>query len=492
MAHVRRKDTGKPGNKGLFDHSRDLPTTTKLVNMRPLVPMTPACERLVEDITAAGGRPYLVGGCVRDALWGHEHIKDVDIEVFGLDAETLASTLATHGRVDETGKSFAVFKVGVGDEDFDVSLPRTERKTGSGHRGFEVTPDPWASTQAAAARRDFTINSIMYDPQVNTLVDHYGGAEDLANGVLRHTSEAFAEDPLRVLRGVQLAGRFGLTMHPETVALCQKLSDEFGTLPKERVWEEFSKLTSRGTHISNALNVLADTGWEKHLPEIAALHHIEQSPKWHPEGNVHVHTGMAADAAARLAREAGLSPQETSTIVLAAMCHDFGKATHTQHVTNDDGETRITSHGHAEAGVWPAIYFLNRIGAPRAVVEKVSALTEHHMFSSSLSGEPNARVIRRFIRRLEPATLDEWMLVHRADRLGRGSASADPDLSRWVEIAEAEKNRMKPVLTGHHLIARGMTPGPEFKVILSKALDAQDSGEFDDENGALEWLERNL
>lgn len=158
----------------------------------------------------------LVGGWVRDTLLGIGS-KDIDIEVYGIaDPDVLAAALSVIGPVTEAGRKFGVFKVRSGDAEIDVSLPRREVKVGAGHRGFTVIPASDLGFAEALSRRDFTINALMADPLTGEITDCHGGVADLRAGVLRHTSPAFAEDALRVLRGVQFAARFGFTMTPGT------------------------------------------------------------------------------------------------------------------------------------------------------------------------------------------------------------------------------------------------------------------------------------
>ena len=186
----------------------------------------PPLVAALKTLRSAGGRPHLTGGCVRDWQWGLEP-KDFDIEVFGLDYESMGRALAPFGPTDLVGRSFGVLKLRLDGLEYDFSLPRRESKTGAGHRGFVIAPDPSLTEAEAAARRDFTINSLAYDPLTDRLIDPHGGVADLKKKILRHTSEAFAEDPLRVLRAMQLAARFDLTMVPETVALCRSIRDSF-------------------------------------------------------------------------------------------------------------------------------------------------------------------------------------------------------------------------------------------------------------------------
>lgn len=182
-------------------------------------PSIPGELRAMLDAVRRVGRPRLVGGGVRDWLLGLTS-EDFDIEVGGIDFEKLQRALAPFGATDVVGRSFGVIKVrgATSGVVYDFSLPRRESKTGAGHRGFAVAPDPLLSDAEAAARRDFTINAIAYDPFSGEVIDPHGGRADLQAKLLRHTSAAFVEDPLRVLRAFQFAARFDLTLAPETVA----------------------------------------------------------------------------------------------------------------------------------------------------------------------------------------------------------------------------------------------------------------------------------
>lgn len=426
----------------------------------------------------------LVGGFVRDLIMNRAAAsKDIDVEVYGLTFAALTEALGRAGRVDEVGKSYGVLKIRAGDTDLDVNVPRRERKIGAGHRGFDIIPDMNLDFREASARRDFTMNAILLDPEAGTVIDCHGGVDDIAAGILRHTSGAFAEDPLRVLRAVQFAARFGFRLAPETAVLCQSLAGSYSELPVERVWCEAEKIGTRGKHITAALTALEASGWERHFPQLTALHGIEQDPEWHPEGDVWVHSGLSADQAARLADEAGLTGADRFTVVTAALVHDFGKVTHTQRTAG-----RITSHGHAEAGVEPAQTFLRSAGCPEGLVSRIVPLVREHM---NCNGRPAGAAVRRLARRLVPATMAELVMVCGADRAGRGDPDAPNPAAPWFAAAadlRVTERPAKGLLTGDHLIAAGMKPGPAFRPLLAAALEAQDAGEFEDEAGALRWL----
>lgn len=383
-------------------------------------------QRVLAAIRQAGGRPLLVGGCVRDALMGHPAPKDIDVEVYGMrDAGQLAQVLVAWNP-DEVGKSFGVLKVRAGDADVDISLPRRERKIGPGHRGFSAeTAD--LSYAEASARRYFTVNSVMRDPATGEVIDCHGGRADIAAGVLRHTSPAFAEDPLRVLRAVQFAARFGWRLAPGTARLCRLLHGSYAELPAERVWTEWQKMGTRGTDVTAGLRALAVSGWEDHFPQIASLHGVPQDPGWHPEGDVHVHSGLAGDQAARLCDEAGITGEGRAILVLAAIAHDFGTVTHTQR-----GGKRITSYGHAAGGVGPATRWLEGIGCPPGCIKRIVPLVREHMF---FQGKPTKPAVRRLARRLDPVPLADLVVLCGADRAppDRGRDDARPGVQAGLD-----------------------------------------------------------
>ena len=236
---------------------------------------------LLREVPALS-RAYLVGGCVRDSLLGIAH-KDFDLEVYGVGYEVLSRALSAHGRVDLVGKSFGVIKfTGQSGGQWDFSLPRRDSKISTGHKGFEVEFDPDIEPRVAASRRDFTINALMFDPRTGEYLDFFGGRDDLQKRVLRHTSSAFVEDPLRVLRGMQFAARFDLSPAPETVELCRSIMHTFPELAVERVgmewfkWAVAGKRPSAGSAFSERHRLVAafpgnrGLGWDAAGPGVAS------------------------------------------------------------------------------------------------------------------------------------------------------------------------------------------------------------------------------
>lgn len=233
----------------------------------PTVFLDANTEKVVGALSTVG-KPYVVGGAVRDSFFGAEN-KDVDIEVYATDVDTITRHLRDQGyHVDEVGKQFGVLKVSKPRTrlDIDVSVPRTENKTGSKHTGFAVSTDPTMTVEQAVARRDFTFNAIMFDPETRKYVDPTGGRQDLNDRVMRHVSDKFSEDPLRVLRGFQFASRFDMKYAPETAQLCRDIRGTYSELSSERVREEWTKFFSKGTkHIAGA-RALQDSGWDDTEP----------------------------------------------------------------------------------------------------------------------------------------------------------------------------------------------------------------------------------
>ena len=458
--------------------------------------LPPPLVAALQALRSAGGQPRLVGGSVRDWLLGLE-AKDFDVEVFGLDYETMGRALAAFGPTDVVGRSFGVLKVRIEGTEYDFSLPRRESKTGAGHRGFAVSPDPQLTEAEAAARRDFTINSIAYDPFTSRLIDPHGGERDLKAKLLRHTSAAFSEDPLRVLRGFQLAARFELTLAPETAALCRSISDSYRELPVERVWGEWDKWATKSAKPSRGLQVLKETGWIAHFPEVAALDGVPQEPEWHPEGDVFVHTGHCLDALVGLDSWREGDANTRRRLTLAVLAHDFGKAITTKQIERR-GKLRWTSMEHEAAGGPLAETFLQRIAAPHDLINYVRPLVVNHLLHHDGPSEYRDTTVRRLARKIEPATIDDLIAVMRADHLGRPplvSVETEKRLGLLRIAAQhlaVEHAAPRPIILGRHLILLGFKPGPSFKQALDAAFESQLDGAFQDETGGLEWMKNYL
>lgn len=373
----------------------------------------------------------------------------------------------------------------------DVALPRRARKSGDPDTGCSVVLDPGMTFTEAASGRDFTMNAIGLDPLTEEVIDPHSGVADILNRVLRHVSLRFAEDPLRVLRGMQFCGRFNLTAHPETIRFCRGLNAD--GISSERFLEEWKKLILKAKVPSKGLQFLALTGWDRYFPELAALKGVPQEPEWHPEGDAWIHTGHCLDAFAK--RRTG-DEQKDLRVGLAVLCHDFGKATHTK-ITNG----RVTAHGHEEAGEAPAEVFLRRMTDQTDLIQAIKVLVGRHMVPGSLHkealkrGKPEAMdaSIRRLALQLskEGSSLDDLALVCECDRAGRPPLPEHSPAIEWLrsraQIIQVLHEKPKALLQGRDLIALGLAPGIEFKTILDETFRRQIDGQIKDHDGAVQF-----
>lgn len=434
-------------------------------------------DELCAAIEASGGRALLVGGCVRDAALGIAS-PDLDVEVYGIEPRDLVALLESRFEIDLVGEAFGVIKLR--GAPIDVSLPRRESKRGLGHRGFEIASDPGMDPRQAAARRDFTINAMALDPRDGRLIDPFGGLADLDARILRHTTEKFGEDPLRVLRGMQLIARFQLQPAPETLELCRRIEPE-GLAP-ERVSSEWKKLVLLGARPSLGLAFLAACGWIRYFPELEALIGCEQDASWHPEGDVWTHTLHCMDA---FASERIGDLREDLIVGFAVLCHDFGKPAAT--ARQSDGT--ITSEAHDVMGVDPARRFLDRMDGGAEWIEEVLPLVACHLAPRALfRAGAGPAAIRRLARRA--GRIDRLVRVARADRRGRPPLDADRfEAGEWLleraRELSIERAPPAPIVMGRHLIALGLAPGPDFGRILAECFEHQLDGDFDTLEGGL-------
>ncbi len=437
-------------------------------------------RRVAAAVHEAGGRALIVGGFVRDGMLSGSSAGEPDLEVFGLPIHALERTLRPLGRVRRVGRAFPVLRVGR--LPVEVALPRRESKTGPGHLGFEAVADPEMPFREAAQRRDLTVNAMGLDPLTGELFDPFGGQRDLERGILRAADPAhFAEDPLRGLRVAAFAARFSFRADEELHRLCAEL--DLSELSPERIYDELGK-TLFGREPSLGFRFLAATGLLRFLPEIEALRGVPQDPEWHPEGDVFVHTLLALDRAAAMAPE---DPAARRVLMFATLCHDFGKPAATRRQPG-----RITASGHDAAGAPLARSFLERLRAPRALVESVAALTRRHLAPALYPRQGAKRAAYcRLARELAAAgtNLEMLLRVATADQLGRETAAARagrfPAGALFRERAEAAgvfRDPPRDAVSGRHVLARDIRPGRAVGRLLEISRRIQDgSGETDPE-----------
>ncbi len=363
-------------------------------------------------------KTYLVGGAVRDRLLGLA-IKDRDYVVVGATPQDLL-----HAGFKPVGRDFPVFlhpQTGA-----EYALARTERKTGRGYHGFAFDTDPSVTLEDDLRRRDLTINAIAQDEN-GTLIDPYGGAADLRNGLLRHVSPAFAEDPVRILRVARFAARYadrGFRIANETVRLMlQMVQDgEADQLVPERVWAETRKALSE--HRPGAfLRALRECGaLARIMPEVDALYGVPQRADFHPEIDTGTHVEMVLDAAARIAPGDAL-------IGWCALTHDLGKAL--------TPAAALPKHvGHEQAGIAPLRALAARLKVPAEYVALGESVCRLHLLAHT-AFELRPKTVLELFEKLDafrqPKRLPQFLLACAADKRGRqGMADSDYPQARYL------------------------------------------------------------
>ena len=420
-------------------------------------------QRIAAEVRKAGGRTYYVGGFVRDLMMGLEN-KDIDIEVHGVPVQTLEAILDGLGERLTMGASFGV--MGLRHFDLDIAMPRSEVATGRGHKDFAVFVDPFLGAEKAARRRDFTVNAMMQDVLTGDVLDFFGGREDLMRKRIRHVDDrTFADDPLRVFRAAQFAARFGFTVAEETTAISAGM--DVAALAGERVMGELEKALLKAPKPSVFFEELKKMHQlSRWFPELEALTGIPQNPVHHPEGDVWTHTMQVLDEAAALREEA----REPLWFMLAALCHDFGKAAATEEING-----ALHAYGHERLGLPLAERFLGRITSEVKLTKYVLNMTELHMQPNKKAREASHE--KSFMTMFDQSICPEdLLLVAKADHMGRmePGMKREPVAESYAEterrlremLAVYQDRMSRPYVMGRDLIAAGMQPGP----LISEAL----------------------
>ena len=353
---------------------------------------------------------YLVGGAVRDALLGLP-VRERDWVVVGATPEELAAQGYT-----PVGRDFPVFLHPQSREEY--ALARRERKTGPGYHGFKFQASPEVTLEDDLLRRDLTVNAMAQDAD-GRLIDPYGGQRDLEHKALRHVSEAFAEDPVRILRVARFAARFaplGFKVAPETLALMQRMveSGEADALVAERVWAETVRALGEAAP-EVYFEVLRECGALKVVfPEIDRLWGVPQPARWHPEIDTGVHVMLVLKAAARLS--------DSARVRFAALTHDLGKGT-------SDRARWPSHHGHEERSVELVNALCERLRVPAEFRElAVLAARWHGLCHRALDLKPSTVVdlLERLDALRRPERFTECLIACEADFRGRAGMAERP------------------------------------------------------------------
>jgi tRNA nucleotidyltransferase (CCA-adding enzyme) len=458
--------------------------------------------KICEAVRDAGGRAMLVGGCVRDRLLGID-AKDFDLEVYNLEPSRLREILQSITQVNTVGEHFAVYKLAFyssegkqtsdvnmsrqphKDEslpnsefqalepsvrlEIDVSIPRRESKSGKGHRGFVIQGDPHMTFAEAARRRDFTINAILQDPLTDEIVDPFGGVTDLNQHILRAVAaDTFIEDSLRVLRAVQIAARFELSVEPQTIELCRSI--ELTDLPQERIWGEIEKLLWLANRPSIGLQVALEMDvFNQLFPQIQLLVDSEIVDKqavnklaYEPEEKqtAFEQTKRRLDEAAKFTRH--LPKERRLAVMLAALCRDLIAA------SPDENESVIA--------------VLNTLGlytiAGYDVREQVLSLVREQSRPRQFYESRECTTQGDFRRLAQRVDMNLLYLLAKADTaVGKFSSAEAAEWFREQTVAlNLENGAPAPILMGRHLLETGMTPGKQLGETLRRVYELQLDG----------------
>lgn len=430
--------------------------------------MVPLIFSVTDAVRSEGGRTFLVGGAVRDIVLGIAS-QDIDIEVHGISLAGLEKILRRFGIVRTVGKAFGVLRID--GYDVDWSIPRSDSKG----RFPQVTFDEHMSLVDACRRRDLTMNAMLIDLATGELEDPFHGLQDLEVGVLRAPDPTFfVEDPLRFYRVMQFIGRFEMVPNQELSDLCKTM--DLSGVSKERIFQEFEKLFLQSKKPSLAFKWLDVIGrLEELLPELYATKGVLQNPEYHPEGDVFEHSMQAIDGAAQAVYE---TDDERLVMVLAALCHDFGKVETTKLV---DGVLR--SYGHDIAGVPLADDFLGRVSGKTFLRKPVTRLIRYHMVPVSMvKNNAGPGAYKKLARNLFPVSIRKLVQLAVFDKSARnperGKPLADcpePLLEQFFLNAERYgvlDQPELPLLTGKDF-AGEVPEGPALGVLLDRAYELQ-------------------
>jgi poly(A) polymerase len=420
---------------------------------------------VVRRLRSTGHQAWLVGGCVRDLLLGR-HPKDFDVAT-GARPDVVAELFE---RSEQVGAHFGVVLVREDGAQVEVATFRSDHSYSDGRRPgrVEFETDP----RQDVLRRDFTINALMLDPDSGEVLDYVGGRADLAQGIVRAIGDPerrFAEDHLRLLRAVRFAARLGFRIEDETLAAIKRHHAAILKVSAERVRDELVRILTEGGarygfELLDQTGLLADL-----LPEVVAMHGVEQPPEFHPEGDVWVHTLLLLEKLRK----------PTPTLALGALLHDVGKPP-TFRVAE-----RIRFDGHVEEGVKLAREILTRLRFSGEQTARVEELVANHMRFKDVP-KMKESTLKRFLRLPH---FDEHLELHRLDVLSSNGLLGSYELVKHkLQHMPEEELKPVPLVLGADLIAAGYQPGPKFGEMLAALEDAQLEGLIRTPEEALELV----
>ena len=426
-------------------------------------PIPSGALQIIEKLRSGGHQALLVGGCVRDWLMGR---RPVDWDV-ATDADP-AVVRGLFERVVPVGAQFGVTLVLLDDGAYEVSR---FRRDGTYLDGRHPTTVDFADAVADAQRRDFTINGMFYDPVSGQTIDHVGGRQDIAAGLIRaigRPQQRFAEDHLRMLRAVRFAARLQFSIEPETFAAIGAGAGNILKVSWERIRDELTAILTQG-RAAAGMQMLLDAGLLVHiLPEVAAMEGVPQPPEFHPEGDVWTHVKLLLDDLDR----------PSATLAWGALLHDIGKP---KTMRRSD---RIRFNGHDAAGAEMAADICRRLRMSNRETDRIVQLTAQHMRIG------DARQMRpsKLKRMLRQPLFPELLELHRLDCLASHRKLDVHAFCREQLAAADDSLRPKPLLTGTDLIGMGYAPGACFREMLASLEDAQLEGRVADREQAIAFV----
>lgn len=451
---------------------------------------------IVRALREHGHQAFLVGGCVRDLLLGHEpgdydvatdatpdQVMQIFPETYAVGAQfgvvlvpyssappvsaVVQTQSANHGGHGEASTESRVVEVATFRSDIGYS-------DGRHPDAVRFSKDP----REDVARRDFTINGLLLDPITNEVLDFVGGRADLDAGIIRAIGEPerrFGEDTLRMLRAVRFASRFNYRIEPDTFAAIRRLAPQIHKVSCERVRDELTKMLTEG-HARTAFLLLDQTGLlPEVLPEISAMKGVEQPPEFHPEGDVFVHTLLLLKK---------LPHPCSATLAWGALLHDVGKPP-TFRVAAD----RIRFDNHVDVGMKMAEEICRRLRFSTYETKQILALVANHMRFKDVERMKQS-TLKKFLRLPH---FEEHVTLHRLDcEAGNRNLKSYDFVRKKMESIPSTEVRPQPLIKGDDLIRAGYAPGPRFREILSAVEDGQLEGVLQNRRDALEFVAREF
>ena len=422
---------------------------------------------ILKTLHDQGHEAYFAGGAVRDLLL-EKSISEIDIA-------TSASPQEIEQLFPKTipvGKQFGVIVVVQDTNNYEVTTFRKEADYVDGRHPTRVS---FTDARHDVERRDFTVNALFFNPFTEEVIDYLNGREDLERKLIRTVGppqSRFQEDKLRLLRALRFACQLDFEIEQQTYQQVKEHASQLTEVSWERIRDEVLKILT-GPDPSRGLKLMFDSGiLEVILPEIAAMHGVQQPPEFHPEGDVFVHTCLMFE----------LSQERSETLALEILLHDVGKP------PTFTVKERIRFDGHADLGAKMAEEICRRLRISNQQIEEVVDVVKDHLRFIHVQ-EMRESTLKRFLRK---TNFSDHLELHRLDSLAsHGKLSSYHFCQEKLEELSQEAMRPKPLINGHDLIRLGLEPGPLFSEIMSAIEDFQLEGKLSSKEETLDWVKKH-